>query len=288
MRLSRAVMAGLLVLLAAGCASTGGNQVENTVYDIHRIVKGQNDSVAKLNQTAADLTTRLNDSDQQARALESMLEENRVKLEGLQRTVDNLAATLHRSLNLSPPTAGASAYPGSGEAGLGGPVTVTPPPAGAVTAPPPAISPITTPPPATATAPANSPLPAASGSPEADYKRAQESYKNGDFAGASQQYDAFLQRYPNHELCAPAQFWKGYALFNMGRFEESVAELGKVRTKYPDSDRVSYAMYIEAMAHKGLGQTARADALLKEIVEKFPNTPAWEKAKGELSKSGGN
>ena len=281
MKLRGAMLAGL-ALLSAGCGTMGGgNQMKNTVYETYHIVKGQGESVAKLNQTAAELTARLNDSDQQARALQSTLEENRVKLENVQRTLDNLAATLHRQMNLSPPVAGPGApgsYPGSADAGLGGQITVSPPPAAGVL--PPAPGPVAAPP----TAPAV----AAAGSPDADYRRAQQSYANKDYAAAVQQFDAILQRYPNHELCAPAQFWKGYALFNLGKYEEAVTELGKFRANYPSNDRVSHALYIEAMAHKGLGQAARADALLKEILEKYPNTAAWEKAKSELAKPAGN
>src|SRR3990170_2635421 len=86
--------AGMFPLLA-GCATTGGrNQVEDTVYSTYRVVKNLDQnlgaSVTKLNETAADLSARVNESDRQVAKLQAMTEENQVKLDRLQAKLDKL------------------------------------------------------------------------------------------------------------------------------------------------------------------------------------------------------
>ena len=87
MRGKSLVAAGGLVLLAAGCATTGGDQMANSVYATHRIVQkldtDMSARVDKLNQTAADLSAKVDASDQATRQLQSMMEENQAKLNAL-------------------------------------------------------------------------------------------------------------------------------------------------------------------------------------------------------------
>ncbi|HEO71640.1 MAG TPA: hypothetical protein ENN80_10285, partial [Candidatus Hydrogenedentes bacterium] len=90
-----AAVAGVAVVMS-GCSTTGGgSQLENTVYDTHRrMVKldtGLEGSVTKLNETTAELIARVNQSDQQVRTLQGIAEENQVKIDRLQQTLDNLA-----------------------------------------------------------------------------------------------------------------------------------------------------------------------------------------------------
>lgn len=288
MRLMRYRAIGLVALLglALGCETTGGGgQLENTVYDSHRrIVKLEQDlnaSVNKLNETTAELIARVEENDQQARTVQGILEENQVKLENLQRTLENLSITLHRHFNLSPPThisppPSTTTPSAPSEVEPGGPITISPPPAepSGIGAPGPSIQP-----PATA-----------GGSPEADYQQAQQSFMNEDYELALKLFDAYLKRYPNvdREFTANAHFWRSYCYFNLGQHEQAVEEFKKLRSNYPDSTKIPLAMYIQAIAHKQLGQTARAVALLKDIVENYPISAASERAKTELEKLQGN
>ena len=278
-----ALSVGMAIVLAAcGTVSGGGAQLENTVYDSHRrIVKLDQQlegSVTKLNETTAELIARVNQSDQQVRTLQSIIEENQVKIDRLQKTLDNLAVTIHRSLNLSLPDTGRVPVGGPSEVEVEG-VRVSPPPGPAGLPPSAAAVPgVTAPGTPTPSVPA--------GDPETDYQIAQKSYANEDYALALEQFGAYLQRYPNTDLCANAQFWKGYSYFKIEKYEEAIAEFERLRTNYPDSTKVPFGMHIQAMAHKALGQTARAVALLKEVVENYPMTPAADSSKTELENLG--
>jgi len=125
---------GVVVALLglAGCATTGGNQTQQTIYDMHRRIvkldKSLDESVTKLNETTASLSERVNEGDQQTREMKTISEENQVKLDKLSRDLNEMRTTLYRHFNLTPPTAGGIASaPSSG--------VVVEPPAGVAPVP---------------------------------------------------------------------------------------------------------------------------------------------------------
>ena len=95
----------MLAVLGTGCETTGGSQFENTVYSIHRKVDnlegnlGQ--SVARLNETSAELNTRVQSSEQQTRELRGMIEENQVQLSRLEADVRNLTGIISQQYGIT-------------------------------------------------------------------------------------------------------------------------------------------------------------------------------------------
>lgn len=105
-------LAMLTVLpLAAGCATGGGNQVQNAVYDTHRRVanleKNMQGSVQQLNETAAGLLARVDANDQALRGVAGALEENRAKLDIFEKKLDALIRT-YRQQRAPLPVSGAA------------------------------------------------------------------------------------------------------------------------------------------------------------------------------------
>jgi len=295
-RLTATCLLALLVL-AAGCETTGGsNQLQATVYDTHkRIVKLDNSlegSVTKLNETTAELIARVNDSDQETRRLRSMVEENQVKLDTIARELRELKASAYGQWGLTVPSGMAPMTSVEGEVGNieivppVPPVTVprTTPPAAA---PAPAAAPPTPTPAPAAPAPAP-PAAVVYGDPQVHYQQAQKSYSSSDYAKALQQFDEFLQRYPQSDLTANAQFWKAKCYLEQGQYQEAIQEFEKVRANYPTSSKVPFAMHNQAVAHSRLGQTDRAIRLMEEVVDQYPVSPAADQAKSDLQKLKGN
>lgn len=107
----------LTVLVGAGiltgCA-TGGNQVESAVYQTARHVenleRSLQGSVQQLNQTAAGLLARVDANEQALRSVSGQLEENRAKLDSLEKRLDSLIRTYQRQpqRTLTAPGAGQS------------------------------------------------------------------------------------------------------------------------------------------------------------------------------------
>jgi tol-pal system protein YbgF len=307
MRASFLIASPLLVtFLLTGCATTSpsNDPVANTIYDMHRKVsrleKDLGGTVEHLNETAADLGVRVNETNEQSRELQGMIEENQRKLAQLETTLDQLAYHFYTINNITRPSGGAPTTgwgPGAGGSDVEvGSYQVEPPSGAMATSPAPTSpglrnepNPLAHTAPDTAAPAATSP-PAATQSldPVAAYNQAMETYQKDQFAEALNLFSEFTVNYPGSEITDNAQFWKGECLYNLGRYEECIAEFEKLRSDFPDSAKVPYGMFNQAAAHLKLGQQAQAFALLENLVENYPMTPAAARARSKLKEVQGN
>ncbi|NLV45716.1 MAG: tetratricopeptide repeat protein [Candidatus Hydrogenedentes bacterium] len=310
-----AVLMSLAVLLvAAGCGTTGGSSTQTIIHDTHaRMVKLDKElgaSVSQLNESSATLNARIDASDEQTRAVRGLLEENQVKLDALSRELADMKTTLYRHWNLS--TSGSPRNVSTGAVTIESPQGVQAP-APELVQTPVAQTPVPAPVPTGPNVLEDSaPLPTESASPAPEvqaaptseyttepvaaapaavdpkllYQQAQRSYANDDYAGALSQFDSYLAQYPNNDpdLSANAQFWKAKCLFNMNRYDESVKSFDALRTSYPTSTKVPFAMHNQAVAHSRLGQTAEAERLMEGVIEQYPVSPAADQARADLRK----
>ena len=322
---NRLLRSTLILAVATGLAGCfgggGGNQFENTVYDTYRRVasldKNLQSSVTQLNETTATLLTRVDESDQQLRNVQGVLEENQAKLVSLEKKLDSLTNIIYREQGRSllpgaPPAGMPPAGPPS-EVGVGGtygpavaapgvapstPPGVTPAPATSPAAPatvpgpasqpqePPPLEPVAVGPQAPATA---TTTPPSTGSADTDYLAAQKSYARQDYQAALDQFGAFLQKYPLSMQAQNAQFWRAKSFQALERYEEAIAEYNRLRDSYPTgpgdnpaNSKVPSAMHQQAVCHARLGQTERAIELFKQVIRDFPNSPAAVQATEDL------
>lgn len=295
----------------AGCSTMGGgSQLQNTVYDTHRRVvtldKSVQTSVTSLNQTTAELSARVDNTDQQMRSVQSLLEENQVRLTQLQKRFDDLANVLYREKGVTPPPSapGAVSMDVRVEGG-GDPVVPVLPQTASPAAPTPAMPSLPAAAPMSSGAEASPELesvssdltpaapaaPAAPATPavdpaqaEADYQAAQQSFAKKDFRAAYEQFSSFSQKYPASEHVSNALFWEARSLQGMEDYESAIKQYEQLRSGYPTSRYVSHAMHQQAVCHARLGQTARAIKLMEDVVAQYPVTPAAEQAKEDLKK----
>lgn len=295
-QVTQAVFAAGMATVLAGCATTGGSQLESSIYDTHRMVKNLDTnlqpSVAQLNQTAAGMDARLTATDEQTRRLQAMAEENQRRLDELQHKLDELNRMVAIGLGLSsqsrstvppPTTPGSSSSPMSTEG-----VTMGPSPTAVTPVPPADIAPT---PPATASVeePVESlePMPSqtlAGGNATSDYEKAITSYRDGNYELAIQQFDEYMKRYPDNQYCANSQYWKAYSYAKLKNYDEAVREFEKMRALYPNDQKIPLAMYNQAAALSNLGKIAECKALLQKLIAEHPNDAAAQAARGDLAK----
>jgi len=328
--INRPLQSVLMMAVATGLAGCfgggGGNQFQNTVYDTYRRVanldKNLQSSVTQLNETTATLLTRVDESDQQLRNVQGVLEENQAKLSSLERKLDSLTNIIYREQGrtLLPPAPAAGMPPVGppSEVGVGGtygPAVAAP---GAAPGTPPGApvspgAPAPVPGPAAGTAPGAAPgqpaeqpplepvavgpqapapaatTPPSTGSADTDYLAAQKSYARQDYQAALEQFGAFLQKYPLSMQAQNAQFWRAKSFQALERYEEAIAEYNRLRDSYPTgpgdnpaNSKVPSAMHQQAVCHARLGQTERAIELFKQVIRDFPNSPAAVQATEDL------
>ncbi len=280
-------IAPALTLLAAlaGCSSSsgGGNQLENTVYATHRLVQNLDrnlaSTVTQLNETAAELVARVDSADQASRQLLSIVQENQVKLENLQRRLDELTVTLYRHLNLTPPSSGVTVQPpiSSSPSGFDSGTVIVEPPTTTV------LPPLTTPRAEIEHMPVAETIASGSaGDADTYYLRARDLYNSEQYDQALEQFDSYLRLFPDSANSGNAQYWKAHSYFKLNRFDRAIEEFNRLESQYPSSDKIPIALHNEAVAYSRLNQRDNAIATFERLVRDYPNDVVADMARENL------
>ena len=80
-------------------------------------------------------------------------------------------------------------------------------------------------------------------------------FRQGNYQQAAQSYDAVLQNFPSGNKAASAQLKKGFALIELGKQDDGVAELRHLIQRYPHSPEALQAR--ERLRKLGVSTTAR-------------------------------
>jgi TolA-binding protein len=113
---------------------------------------------------------------------------------------------------------------------------------------------------------------------------AQGQEAKGNAGVARQLYQEYLRRWPTDPTAAEAALRSGDLAAQQSRWKESFVDYGWVYKNAPRSPKAPDAMYGMATAMLELDDLrADAPALLKEIIAKYPKSPAAAKAKAKLA-----
>ena len=287
-----------LVVTGTGCA-TGNSQTENTIAATYKTVKNLDNelrpAVQQLNETTAGLNSRVDETERQARALQSMLEEQQVTMSQMEKKVDSLNNTLHKQLGLTAPTTQDRVSPSTTSTFVDevkvepGPESTAPEAADAAkeTEPELGAGSLQTATATPATTETTTPAPAPESSAPnavAMYRKAYDDYTAKKYDVALTQFNQYLDQYKNTDLADRAQYWKGDCYFGLAQYDKAISEFETLRQTYPNSDRVPYTLYRQADAHLRLNQREKAKQLLTTLVEQYPMTAPAEKAAPALKK----
>jgi len=118
---------------------------------------------------------------------------------------------------------------------------------------------------------------------EAQLMQVEDASSNTDLAEeVLAAYDEFLKAFPdadNHSelLFKSGEVWKG-----LGAHLKSAKAFYQVHTKFPDSDLAPLALFQQAHCFEVLGQRLTAKKIYEEFIERYPNHPYEEQAKGMI------
>jgi peptidoglycan hydrolase CwlO-like protein len=79
-----------MYVLSTSCGTTGGKQVETVIYDMHRRVTKLDKGFDGINTTFADLSVKLENNEQTMKSLQSVIEENQVKINQIEKELSEL------------------------------------------------------------------------------------------------------------------------------------------------------------------------------------------------------
>jgi tol-pal system protein YbgF len=114
------------------------------------------------------------------------------------------------------------------------------------------------------------------------YKDAYEAFQRGHLEESRRKFEAFLKLYPNTELSDNAQFWIGETYYAKKDYEKAILEYEKVIVKYPEGEKISAALFKQALAFLELGDKTNARNLLRRVMERYPHSDQADMAKKKL------
>jgi tol-pal system protein YbgF len=112
-------------------------------------------------------------------------------------------------------------------------------------------------------------------SPEGEkalYDEAFQSLKDMKYADAAQQFQAFLDQYPNSEYSDNAQYWLGESYYVTRNYEIALESFQALLARYPDSPKVADGLLKIGYTHYELKQWDQARAALVQVQEQYPGT----------------
>ena len=279
-----------LLLIAGGCASSVEVTGEATKQDVFQLRADLAQAQQNAQRARAELDTLTAQLERRVREQQSDGERQTTtlmqRMEGLSSTLATLSARVDE---LAAQLEAAGRQPGAAAP----PVRPAPAPPNAAPAPP-SPAPLAAPPavPAAVAPPATGAL-----QPQDIYQAAYIDFSRGNYSLAIAGFREFLRRYPAHDLAGNAQYWLGEGYLGLARayanavqadkeaeaLSQAVQEFRKVLVNYSRADKVSTALYKEALALIELKQPQQAAARLQYLVENFPQAEEAPLARERLA-----
>lgn len=273
LRMAYIAPAFLLLIVTSGCTTAGG-QSQGSNASTNQLLQTLNRnltrSTQRMTEATAELLVRIEASERQTLQLLSIAEENQLRLENLQRNLDDLTATLYRHLNLTPRT---------GAPRFQGPTQQEPPPGSGIGNP--NVTFQDPGPPRQLDDPEDAEAERAAAE-QAHYTRAQDYYKSKEYLLALEEFGSFIETFPGAEHEDWAHYWRAMCHYRLGEFQDAISGLETVQKNYPESDKVPRSIHSQAVAYSRLGQNARAIELLRLLIDEYPNGVVTQRAREDL------
>ena len=102
------------------------------------------------------------------------------------------------------------------------------------------------------------------------------------WATAIDRFGVLQKRFPRSELIEPAKYFSAIALYQDGKYDQSVAQFHDFVTRYPKGAYTSTAMLSMALAYTQVKDTSNARDTLKKVVAAYPGMPEATLAEAAL------
>jgi len=125
-----------------------------------------------------------------------------------------------------------------------------------------------------------------------DYEDAFRRYRTGDYAGAVDRFQVFLQTHPSSAYADNALFWMGESYFKLNDFEQAAVAFDKVVKRFPNGNKVPDALYRQGVSLIEIGNRTKqqktygpaACQIFRRIADEYPNSDRVSEARRQLEK----
>ena len=125
-------------------------------------------------------------------------------------------------------------------------------------------------------------------SADKSYNDAATDLQTGKTDLAYNEFQQYLNYYPNTELAANAQYYIGEIDYNRGHYPSAVKSFDTVLERYPNNPKTSDAHLMKAYALLKSNQRSRAVQEFRVLVAKYPNSDNARRALQQLRALGGS
>lgn len=132
--------------------------------------------------------------------------------------------------------------------------------------------------------------PAQAEAPEKDeakelYDKALAAFKDNRYGDAQILWDEFANTYKDNALVPNALFWQGESYYQMKDYARAVLKYQDVIDKHAKSNKYRAALLKQGLSFMKLGRVNAGRLLLRDVVEKFPDSAEAKRAKSILAGS---
>jgi len=233
----------------------------------------------------ADLVLQVQELQDEVRNLRGQLEEQSREIENLKRRqrdqyldLDQRISDLRNSQPVVPSEAGVAAAAASSAAAQGPSAS----PAGAV---PEVRPPMDTESAVTGIGQPEAESQSRAASPEdekAAYDHAFQALKDLRYADAAEEFQAFLNSYPNSEYSDNAQYWLGESFYVTRNYDLALTAFQDLLDRFPESPKAPDALLKIGYTHYELEQWDSARAALTQVQEQYPDSTLSRLAENRL------
>ncbi len=120
------------------------------------------------------------------------------------------------------------------------------------------------------------------------YRAAKSLLDAGRLREARDQFATFSQQHPKHPLADNAMYWIGETWYAQAMWIKAAGVFHTVVRRYASGNKVPDALLKMALCYAKLGERADSQAVLGELIRRFPTTPAADFARRKLTESRSN
>lgn len=125
-------------------------------------------------------------------------------------------------------------------------------------------------------------LPGVTPTEQTAYEQAFDALKAGGYSTAIHGFEGFLKTYPTSPLAPNAEYWLGEAHYVNQNFDAAEKCFRAVLKKWPNSDKVSAALFDLGNTLLAQGRVHEGRATLRKVIKRFPGTSLAKRAASAL------
>ena len=117
---------------------------------------------------------------------------------------------------------------------------------------------------------------------KAAYDKAFQSLKDLQYADAAEEFQSFIDKYPNSSYADNAQYWLGESYYVTRNYDIALSAFQRLMDRFPDSPKVPDALLKVGYTYYELKQWDKAYAALTQVQKNYPDTTLARLAESRL------